>query len=180
MNRDRYIPGPARAELVHRDGEQWQFVLSKQLRHSPTKVWKALTDPAQLREWAPFDADADLGVSGARVRLSTVGTPRPHVVETTITRAEEPHVLEYNWGGNDMRWELEDYDGGTRLTLWASIHRNYVAMGAAGWQLCLDVLQFALDGAPIGRLAGPEAMAFDGWKQLHADYTRHFSQESPK
>jgi hypothetical protein len=40
-------------------------------------VWAALTDPAQLVEWAPFDADRRLAATGP-VKLSTVGTPAPH------------------------------------------------------------------------------------------------------
>ena len=40
------------------------------------KVWHALTDPAELREWAPFDADRNLGAVGP-VKLSTVATPTP-------------------------------------------------------------------------------------------------------
>ena len=61
-HRDTYMPGPAAAE-VRKDGENWTLVLVRELRHPPQKVWKALTDPASLREWAPFDADADLGTS---------------------------------------------------------------------------------------------------------------------
>jgi hypothetical protein len=29
-------------------------------------------------------------------------------------------------------------------------------MGAAGWHVCFDVLERALAGHPIGRIAGPE------------------------
>jgi uncharacterized protein YndB with AHSA1/START domain len=175
--RDTYRPGPARARLSKTDGDNWTFILAKQLRHSPSKVWKALTDPAQLREWAPFDASGNLGAAGSTVKLTTVGTPQPYVSETRITRAEEPSLLEYSWGGNDMRWQLEDYDGGTRLTLWASIDRRYITMGAAGWQICLDVLEHQLAGTPLGRIAGPEAMKFEGWQQLNAEYAKQFSKD---
>jgi hypothetical protein len=41
-------------------------------------------------------------------------------------------VLEYNWGGFDMRWELEAFGGGTRLTLWTNIGHRFISMGAAG------------------------------------------------
>jgi hypothetical protein len=34
--------------------------LVRELRHPPATVWQALTDPAQLSEWAPFDADRNL------------------------------------------------------------------------------------------------------------------------
>jgi uncharacterized protein YndB with AHSA1/START domain len=176
-SRDAYKPGQPTAKLTSTDGDNWSFVLAKQLRHPPSKVWTALTDPKHLREWAPFDADGHLGTTGRTVKLTTVGTPQPYTSETRITRADEPHVLEYSWGGNQMKWELEDYDGGTRLTLWASIDRRYIAMGAAGWQICLDVLDHHLTGTPLGRIAGPEAMAFGGWQQLHAEYAQRFNQE---
>src|SRR4051812_13462800 len=113
-----YKPGPATGATVQRAGEKWTLVLVRELRHAPEKVWQALTDPAQLREWAPFDADGSLGTVGTTVNLSTVASPTPNVSETTVTRADAPCMLEYSWGGNDMRWELEATGGGTRLTLW--------------------------------------------------------------
>jgi hypothetical protein len=84
-------------------------------------------------------------------------------------------VLEYS----DIRWELEALGGGTRLTLWHNIDRRYVAMGAAGWHICLDVLDHVLSGDPIARIAGPEAMKFGGWQRLNAEYARQFGVETP-
>jgi uncharacterized protein YndB with AHSA1/START domain len=176
--RDRYTPGPPYAQ-VEKDGDNWRLVLTRELHHSPDKVWRALTDPAQLREWAPFDADGNLGATGATVKLTTVGAPKPHVTETRVTRAEAPSRLEYNWGGFDMRWQLEPLDGGTRLTLWTNIDRRYIAMGAAGWHLCLDVLDHLLAGTPLGRIVGPEAMQFPAWHRLHAEYSQAFGVEMP-
>src|SRR5438270_551372 len=106
-DREPYAPGPASGAQVRKDGEKWTLILVRELRHSPDKVWLALTDPAQLREWAPFDADRNLGTVGATVKLTTVGAPTLHVTETTVARADAPKVLEYNWGGGDVRWELE-------------------------------------------------------------------------
>jgi uncharacterized protein YndB with AHSA1/START domain len=170
-----YVPGSADLARVQKDGETWTLVLVRQLRHSPEKVWRALTNPAQLREWAPFDADGNMGVAGAAVKLNTVGTPNPVVLETRIKRADAPHVLEYRWGDGELRWELEDFDGGTRLTLWHNIDRRYIAMGAAGWHICLDVLDHSLSGSPLARIVGPEAMKFEGWQRLHADYAKQFA-----
>jgi uncharacterized protein YndB with AHSA1/START domain len=181
--RDQYIPGPASGAQIRRDeAEKWALILVRELRHSPEKVWQALTDPEQLREWAPFEADGSLGKVGTKVKLTTVGAPAPHVTETTVRRADAPKVLEYNWGGdgNDIRWELEAFSGGTRLTLWTSIDRRFIAMGAAGWHVCFDVLDRFLRGTPLGRIAGPEAMKFDGWQRLHAEYAQQFGIETPK
>src|SRR6185295_5734758 len=145
------------------------LVLVRELAHPPSKVWTAITDPEHLREWAPFDSDRNLDAVGTAM-LTTVGAPSPHVTETKVKRAEAPKLLEYNWGGGDVRWELEAAGGGTRLTLWASINRGFISMGAAGWHICLDVLDHLLGGDPLGRMAGMEVMKFDGWQRLNAEY----------
>lgn len=175
--RETYAPGPADMAQVRKDGENWTLVLVKDLHHPPEKVWRALTEPAHLSEWAPFDASADLGKLGT-VNVTWVGTSAP--VEATVTRADAPKLLEYNSGGNGMRWELEGRGGGTRLTLWAVIDRPYISMGAAGWHIAFDVLERLLDGAPIGRMAGAAAMHFEGWQRLNAEYAQQFGIELPK
>jgi uncharacterized protein YndB with AHSA1/START domain len=181
-DRAQYAPGPASGAQVRKDRgqngeEKWTLILVRELRHSPEKVWEAITDPAHLREWAPFDVDGSLGTAGSTVKLTTVGAPAPRVTETTVTRAEAPEVLEYKWGDFDMRWELEDLGGHTRLTLWTNIGHRFIAMGAAGWHICFDVLDRLLSGAPIGRIVGPEAMKFD-WQRLHAEYAKQFGIET--
>jgi uncharacterized protein YndB with AHSA1/START domain len=99
-NRNSYSPGPASGARVRKDGDLWTLVLVRDLRHPLQRVWDALVDPAQLREWAPFEADGTLGVAGATVRLTTVGAPGVPASETTVLRAEAPRVLEYTWGGD--------------------------------------------------------------------------------
>lgn len=170
--RQTYAPTAAFGAEVRRRGDKWTLVLVRTLRHPPENVWNALTDPAQLREWAPFDADRNLG-SATTVKLTTVGSPTPHVTEGAVTRAERPRLLEFTWGGNAMRWELEPVAGGTRLTLWHDIDRKFVAMGAAGWHICIDVLDQFLTGEPLGRIVAGEAMKF-GWPRLHAEYAAQF------
>jgi uncharacterized protein YndB with AHSA1/START domain len=177
-NREQYTPGPASGAQVQKDGDNWTLVLVRELRHSPEKVWQALTDPAQLSEWAPFDADRNLAAVGP-VKLTTVGAPTAPVSETTVTRAQEPTLLEYNWGGNDIRWQLEPLGSGTRLTLWHNIDRRFIAWGAAGWHICFDVLDQLLAGEPIGRIVGPETMKFSGWQRLTAEYGKQFGVETP-
>lgn len=177
-NREQYTPGPASGAQVLKEGEEWTLILVRELRHPPEKVWRALTDPAHLREWAPFDADGNLGTVGTRVKLTTVGAPTPQVSETTVTQAEAPRVLEYNWGDRDIRWELEASGAGTRLTLWHNIDRRFISMGAAGWHICFDVLDRLLGGAPIGRIVAGDAMKA-GWPRLNAEYARQFGIETP-
>jgi len=177
-DREQYTPGPAGGAEVLKDGEKWTLMLVRELRHAPEQVWRALTDPAELREWAPFDSDGSLGTVGTTVKLTTVGAPTPRVTETKVTRADAPKALEYNWGGFDMRWELEALGGGTRLTLWINIDRRFISMGAAGWHICFDVLDRLLAGQPIGRIVGPDAMKFGDWQRLNAEYAKQFGIET--
>ena len=172
--RENYSPGPATAARVEKDGDNWKLVVVKELNHPPEKVWEAITDPAQLREWAPFDADGNLSTTGATVKLTTVGAPKEHITETTITRAEAPKLLEYKWGAFETRWELQRTDKGTLLTLWANIDRRFIAMGAAGWHLCFDVMEHLLDGEPLGRIVAQDALRFEGWQRLNKEYSEKF------
>jgi uncharacterized protein YndB with AHSA1/START domain len=180
IDREQYTPGPAYGAQVKKDGvrndrgqkeeDKWTLILVRELRHSPEKVWEALTDPAHLREWAPFVTDENLGTVGT-VKLTWVGTPTP--LETKVTRADAPKMLEYS----DVRWELEALGGGTRLTLWHNIDRRFISWGAAGWHISFDVLDRFLAGKPIGRIVGPEAMKF-GWQRLTAEYAKQFGSGS--
>ena len=173
IDREQYTPGPASGAEIQKDGEKWTLILVRELRHSPEKVWQALTDPAHLREWAPFDADGSLGTVGSTVKLTWVGTPT--AIETRVTRADAPKVLEYN----DIRWELEASGGGTRLTLWHNIDRRFISMGAAGWHICFDVLDRLLSGIPSDASLAPSAMKFGGWQRLNAEYAKQFGVEIP-
>src|SRR5919112_82895 len=100
----------------HDEGGRWTLVLVRNLRHAPERVWAALTEPAQLDEWAPYIADRDLGRTGdATLTMIDRDTRQP--IAATVTRADAPTVLEYSLGQDLLRWELAPLDGGTRLTL---------------------------------------------------------------
>ena len=179
-DRGQYTPGPASGAWVRKEGEKWTLVLVRELRHPPAKVWKALTDPEHLRQWAPFDSDRNLDTVGTP-KLSTAGAPAPRVSESLVKRADAPEVLEFSWGEQDIRWELEPLGaGGTQLTLWHNINHGFISMGAAGWHICFDVLDRLLAGQPIGRIAGTDAMKFGGWQRLNAEYAKQFGVEPPR
>ncbi|HXJ70167.1 MAG TPA: SRPBCC domain-containing protein [Verrucomicrobiae bacterium] len=172
-----YLPGPATGAEVEKSGEKWALVMVRELRHAPTRVWQALTDPAQLREWAPYEADRSLATVGP-VKLSTVGAPSIDS-DSAVKVAEAGKRLEHTWVGNDLKWQLEPLGTGTRLKLWINIDRRFIAWGAAGWHICIDVLDHLLAGDPIGRIAGPEAMKFEGWQRLSGEYGKQFGVQAP-
>ena len=171
--RQQYAPGPASGARVQKNGENWTLILVRELRHAPEKVWRALTEPEHLREWAPFDADGSLGTVGSTVKLTWVGTLAP--IETTVTRAEPHSVLEFG----DIRWELDAFDGGTRLTLWHNIDRRFISWGAAGWHICFEVLTQVLSGIVVARIAGADAVKSERWQRLKNEYAKQFGVETP-
>src|SRR5579863_3013764 len=125
-DREEYVPGPATGAEVRKGGEKSTLILTRELRQPPEDVWQALTDPAQLRECAPFEADGSLGKVGSRVQLTWAGKGAHEQV--TVTRADAPSVLEYG----ELKWKLEPLADGTRLTLWIDIDRRFVSWGASG------------------------------------------------
>jgi hypothetical protein len=153
-SREQYAPGAAAGAEVRKDGETWTLVLVRELRHPPRKVWRALTEPEQLREWAPFDADRNLEVGG-RVKLSTVGAPTPQVSEMSVKRAEAPRVLSTTGAG--MTCGGSGAGPTPRASRWQLI-RRFISMGAAGWHICFGMLDRFLSGHPIGRIVGGDAM----------------------
>lgn len=175
--KDDYQPGAAADAEARSDGSRWTLVFVRQLRHPPSKVWLVLTDPDHMRRWAPFDADRNLGSKGT-VRLTLVGGDTEKVFESEVRQVEAPRLLEYTWGDDLLRWELETIESGTRLTLRHTLdERSWLPKVAAGWHICLDVAERALAGSPIGRILALEAKRF-GWERLNADYAELFGVEN--
>jgi uncharacterized protein YndB with AHSA1/START domain len=167
-----YQAGPASGASVRHDHGQWTLVFVRELPHPPHKVWAALTDPANLREWAPFDADRNLGSTGP-AQLTMAG-PEPEQLESVVRQADEPVLLEYTWGGDVLRWQLEEIATGTRLTLHHTLEdRSWLSKVTAGWHICIDVLERALDGRPVGRVVADAARVV-GWERLNAEYAAQF------
>lgn len=169
MNPPDFDPGPL-AEVEHRsEGGRSKLVFVRHLRQPPSQVWSALTDPAQLGQWAPFEPDRDLGSTGpATLRMTDGDSAEEYACE--VLRAEAPTLLEYDWGDDRLRWELAPDGAGTRLTLHHLVESpDWIPSVAAGWHLCLEVARRMLDGEPVPRIVGSEAKDY-GWQELHDAY----------
>jgi len=148
----------------------WTLVFVRDLRHAPPRVWAALTEPDQLRAWAPAVPDRSLARPGPAT-LTMLDGDRPHgSTPAVVLRAEPPRLLEYSWGDDLLRWELDPAGEGTRLTLRHRVaDRDLVAKAAAGWHLCLDVAERLLDGRPVPPIRGADARNH-GWDELSLAY----------
>jgi uncharacterized protein YndB with AHSA1/START domain len=162
-------PGPLADVSVVPDDGGWTLIFIRDLPHRPDKVWIALTDPAHLDQWSPFAAERDLGSPGESTLIMIDGDTRMPL-PVTVRTASRPELLEYTWGDDVLRWELAPTDHGTRLTLRHTLAKpDMDAMVAAGWHLCLAVLDRLLDGHPVGVIRGQDAMAH-GWADLRDRY----------
>jgi len=169
MNRQAFESGPLADVDCHASEDRWMLVFVRDLRHPPEKVWAALTDPKQVRQWAPYDTDTDLDSVGDATLTMIDGDTRVDL-PTSVSRAEPPTLLEYTWGSDLLRWELAAIDAGTRLTLRHTIEdRESAAKVAAGWHICLVVAEHLLDGQPIGPIRGTDARTY-GWDELRDAY----------
>jgi hypothetical protein len=87
--------------------------------------------------------------------------------------AYEPHsLLEFEWGGDVLRFELQPDEDGTLLTLYDSFEElGKGARDAAGWHVKLDQLEHHLAGVT----PPPEETA---WKAVHTEYVQMLGPEA--
>jgi uncharacterized protein YndB with AHSA1/START domain len=169
MTARTFEPGPLATVDFHADGNGWTLTFVRNLQHPPEKVWSALTDPTQLEQWAPFNADRDLAGTGPAT-LTMVSRDESMPMSASVIRADRPNLLEYTWGPDLLQWRLEGLDEGTRLTLRHTVaNRELGPKVAAGWHICLVIADHMLAGAPIGRVVAEDAMDH-GWQDLHDEY----------
>ena len=140
-------------------------VFERSFSHPVERVWRAITEPAEMAHWFPSKVKADLRAGGAMEF-----TFAPDVaLDGEVVELDEPHLFEFRWGADRLRFELSVEGEGTRLTMTHTLFEegeNAAAKTAAGWHLCLDALSARLDGArdPAPTGASPE------WRERYDEY----------
>ena len=90
-----------------------------------------------------------------------------------VSAVEAPKLLEFLWGTDTVRFDIDPSDGGCTLTLTDFIDElGKAARDGAGWHTCLDFLEAALDGAAPGFTTG------ERWQAVHPGYTEAFGPEA--
>jgi uncharacterized protein YndB with AHSA1/START domain len=159
---------------TRKDG-RFALRFERMLSHPIDKVWRAITEPEQLRAWFPASVQIDLR-PGARLRFDL--PPEAQTLRDVpdedmsldgeVVAVDPPRLLEYTWAGELLRWELEPVDGGCRLVFTCVFDDRAMAAGdGAGWHAALDSLEAALDGRPLERIA-----RFDRADELGEPYAR--------
>ena len=167
MNKEDFNPEELADVEYHIEGDRAKLVFSLDLHHPPEKVWSALTDPEQLREWAPFTPDRNLAELGPAM-ITDLDNAQEMPVK--VLQSIPPTLLEYSIEEDLLSWELSPIDAGTRLTLRHTVESpDWVLKVAAGWHMCLVVAEKLLDGRPIGPVSRAKVKEL-GWLELHDAY----------
>jgi uncharacterized protein YndB with AHSA1/START domain len=139
------------------DGELRALLFERRLNAPPERVWRALTDRAELTLWLT-DTTIEPRVGGS-VLVDWGDAGR---TTGTVLAWQPPELLEYSWVWEDvqdsvLRLELRPEGDGTHLTLEHRAVAPQVAwdMGS-GWHAFLDGLADVVEGRPVGSWAERE------------------------
>jgi uncharacterized protein YndB with AHSA1/START domain len=148
----------------------------RRLAHPVEKVWKAITDPAELTHWFPQDVEGTF-TPGGKLRFVFRGDPPVldgKVIEDfkgEVLELDPPRVIAYSWAGDILRWTLTPDGDGCLLVFTDTIDdRGKAARDGAGWHVCLEALDSLLAGTP--------PPADDRWKEIYENYVQHFGPEA--
>ena len=113
----------------------------RRLSGSPETVWRAVTDPDEMRSWFPTRIEIGEWKVGAQL----VHHFDEHDMDPLPGRVLEwdpPHRVAFTWGTDTISFELTpSADGGTVFVLTEELDANHAARNAAGWETCLDRLE---------------------------------------
>jgi len=143
-------------ELV-RFVDRWTFECVRVFPHPIDRVWRAITDPAEMSIWFEERATFDLRIGGA---YSFGGDDS--AMKGEITALDPPRFIRFNdppsGGQSYFQFALESAPGGTRVTFTHGGTPGFIPGWPvpglfAGWHKALNNLAEFLDGA--GRRYGP-------------------------
>ncbi|MDT0302759.1 SRPBCC family protein [Streptomonospora wellingtoniae] len=149
-------------------GERWTVRLVRRLPHPPEKVWRAITEPEHLAAWFPSRIEGPRE-AGAELRFHFEGVDEPMPGRMIVY--DPPRLLEFDWAGDMLRFELRPDGAGTELVFSDTFDElGKAARDTTGWHVCLDALAAHLEGEPP-RFAGR-------FRALMDDYTARFGPEA--
>jgi len=155
----------------------------RRLHHPIERVWPSVSQPAGLGRWFPCRVEGDVGVGGrlrfvfpadSRADDAADSTEVAEPSEGEVLVFDPPRRLWFTWDAEELRIDLDSTaDGGCILTFTHLIPDEFAegaARTAAGWHVCLDVLDILLEGGPA---VPPSNQPTDRWRELYEDYIAH-------
>jgi uncharacterized protein YndB with AHSA1/START domain len=138
----------------------------RSLPHSAERVWRAITDPAEVHHWFPAAVDYEPRV-GAPISFR-FDDPDALPTEGKVTELDPPRLFAFDWGDEQLRFELEPAGDGCRLLFTHFLsERIQAARDAAGWEMCLRRLERLLAGEDA---EAPGIGPTPEWRDLYDKY----------
>jgi uncharacterized protein YndB with AHSA1/START domain len=145
---------------------------TRHLAHPPEKVWRAITEPEHLQAWFPQRIVVERWARGAPLRFEHA-TVAEASFDGEVLVFDPPRLLEFRWGTDVIRLEVQPDGDGTVLTLLDTIDRlGKAARDGAGWHTCLDLLEHHLDDT------APSWSQSERWRQVHPSYVEELGPEA--
>ena len=123
-------------------------------KHSPERLWRAITDPEEVTSWMQYPARIDLRVGGDYfVDFSKTNSG---CLDGIIVAIAPARLLRYAWGTSIVEWTMEATVEGCKHTFLQSglPDRGPGEEGlVAGWHAWFDDLDLYLDGQALPHLA---------------------------
>jgi uncharacterized protein YndB with AHSA1/START domain len=139
--------------------------------HSPSKVWRALTEAEHLAAWFPTTIEGELTVGEPLIFSFDKVALAP--MSGKVLACEPPKLLEFTWADETLRFELAAHESGTMLGFTATFADvGKAARDCAGWHVSLDKLPAALDGSTVSWSED------DRWRAIHPYYVATFGPEA--
>ena len=159
-----------------KDGRLYTVRIERQLPHSPEKVWRVLTERELLKQWFPCEIVGEWTV-GAELEFPLEGQVAEGAKEEdyhgAVLRVEPPRLLEFRWGRDILRYELNPEGGDCRLVFVHSFDdKSTAARNAAGWQMCFARMESALAAR------APAEFDMEAWEVLFERYVAEFEPEA--
>ncbi|RNF39470.1 SRPBCC domain-containing protein [Planococcus salinus] len=150
-----------RAEIV-RKGPGFKATFKRELKHDVKAVWDMLTKNDKLQQWFSELKVEKLGKDGLIVFDMGDGT----VENMAITDYREGQVMAFEWGEDDVRFELTPKNGSTELRLIETINKltPHTPKDLAGWHVCLDTIEAVLENEEFRRE--------EEWNEWYPEYKR--------
>lgn len=133
----------SKALIVAEEAFAWTF--ERALPAAPEAAFRALTEPAELARWFPFEIRGRRAIGAELTFVDPSGELPPE--SGVVIEYQPPSVVAYRWGDQEFHWQLRPEGEGTLLVL---VNTFTPAMKverdeAACWGHCQHALEAQLE-----------------------------------